>query len=196
MKLLKKIYDWTLKWAQTPYAVAAVFIIAVAESSFFPVPPDVLLIACCIAKSEKSFYYATICTIGSIVGGILGYLIGFTIWQVVKDFFFTYIFSQDVFFKVQNLYQKNAFWAVFTAGFTPIPYKVFTIAGGVCEIGLGVLIVASIFSRGARFFLVAGFIWKFGKPIESFINKYFNLLTIVFTILLIAGFIVVKYLIR
>ena len=196
MKLLKRLYDWVLSWANTPYGGTALFILAFAESSFFPIPPDVLLIALCLGNTKKSLFYASICTIGSVLGGILGYFIGFGIWHLVRDFFFTFVFSEKTFNYVQTLYQKNAFWAVFTAGFTPIPYKVFTIAGGICKIGLPILIIASSLSRGLRFFFVGGLIWKFGKPIKIFIDKYFNLLTILFTILLFGGFIVLKYIVK
>ncbi|MEW6041793.1 MAG: YqaA family protein [Elusimicrobiota bacterium] len=196
MKYLKKLYDWVLSWANSPYATVALFLLAFAESSFFPVPPDVLLIALCLSRHLKSFFYSTICMIGSVLGGIAGYFIGYGIWQIVSGFFFKYVFSRQTFEYVQTLYRKNAFWAVFTAGFTPIPYKVFTVAAGVCEISVMTLIVASILSRGARFFLVGGLIWKFGSPIKTFIDKYFNLLTVIFTFLLIGGFLVIRYLTR
>ena len=192
MKFIKGLYDWVISWGQTRYALWALFILAFCESSFFPVPADVLLIVICITKPKSAFFYAGICTIGSALGGICGYFIGCGLWHIVQNFFFTYVFSEEIFLKVQALYQKNAFWTVFTAGFTPIPYKIFTIAGGVCEIGLGILIAASILSRGARFFLVAGLLWKFGTPVKSFIDKYFNILTIVFLILLIGGFLILK----
>ncbi|MBN1384279.1 MAG: DedA family protein [Elusimicrobia bacterium] len=192
MKFIRKLYDWVLSWAESKHSNWALFLLAFAESSFFPVPPDVLLIALAIGKPAKSFFYAGICTIGSVMGGILGYFIGYGIWEIVKDFFFNYVFSEQIFIKVQTLYQQNAFLAVFTAGFTPIPYKVFTIAGGVCQIGLAILIIASAFSRGARFFIVAGLLWKLGGPAKKFIDKYFNLLTILFIVLLIGGFFILK----
>ncbi|MBI5573578.1 MAG: DedA family protein [Elusimicrobia bacterium] len=192
MKLLRKLYEWVLSLTESKHSNWALFILAFAESSFFPIPPDVLLIALSIGKPVKSFFYATISTVGSVLGGIFGYFIGYGIWEIVKGFFFRYVFSEQIFLKVQELYQHNAFLAVFTAGFTPIPYKVFTIAGGVCQIGLPVLIFASVLSRSARFFLVAGMIWKFGEKVKIFIDKYFNLLTIVFTVLLIGGFLILK----
>lgn len=192
MKILRKLYDWVLSLSNYKHSNWALFLLAFMESSFFPIPPDILLIALSIGNPAKSFIYAAICTAGSVIGGILGYFIGYGIWEVVKGFFFTYVFSEQIFLKVQQLYQTNAFLAVFTAGFTPIPYKIFTIAGGVCQISIGILIIASILSRGARFFIVSGMIWKFGEPVKKIIDKYFNLLTILFTILLIAGFLVLK----
>jgi len=196
MKIFRQLYNWVLSWAESIYADYALFVLAFAESSFFPVPPDVLLITLNIGKPKKSFKYATICTAGSVLGGMFGYLIGYGIWQLVKNFFFKYVFSEQLFLKVQSLYQHNAFWSVFTAGFTPIPYKVFTIAAGVCEISFFMLVVASILSRGARFFLLSTLIWYFGAPIKKFIEKYFNLLTIIFTVLLIMGFLLLPKLIK
>ncbi|MGB9600594.1 MAG: YqaA family protein [Myxococcota bacterium] len=191
---MKRLYDWVLHWAETPYGAPALFLIAFAESSFFPIPPDVLLIALCLGLRGRSFWFALICTIGSIAGAFLGYYIGYALWEELnlKAFFFKYIFSEEVFNIVVKKYQDNATLAVFTAAFTPIPYKVFTIAGGVCKISLLSLFLGSLAGRAGRFFLVAGLIYIFGPPIKKFIDKYFDLLAILFTILLIGGFIVIK----
>jgi membrane protein YqaA with SNARE-associated domain len=192
MAWLKWLYDWTLHWAQTPYGVPALAALAFAESSFFPVPPDVLLIALCLGAPQRSLFFAAICSISSVIGGIGGYLIGWLVWDQVSGFFFSYVFSQNLFDHVAALYQQNAFWAVFTAGFTPIPYKVFTTAGGVFQIDFTVFLLASALSRSARFFLVASLIRVFGPPIKSFIDKYFNLLSIAFVVLLLGGFVVIR----
>lgn len=195
MKLLKKLYDWVMHWAETPYGKTALFLLAFSESSFFPIPPDVLLIALCIALPKKSFKFALICTLGSVSGGILGYVIGFTIWDIVGIHFFKYIpgFTEEVFALVKNKYELYSFWAIFTAGFTPIPYKVFTISAGVFDINFTIFCLASILSRGARFFIVSSLIWKFGASIKNFIDKYFNILSILFVVLLFLGFIVIKF---
>ena len=192
--LMRRLYDWVLHWADTAYSVWALAVIAFAESSFFPVPPDVLLIALCLGAPGRSLYFATVCSIASVVGGVLGYVIGSFIWVQVSDFFFSYVFSREVFDRVADLYHANAFWAIFTAGLTPIPYKVFTIAAGVFGVNFEEFLVASILGRSGRFFAVAGLIWACGPPIRNFIDRYFNLLSIVFVILLIGGFLVVKYL--
>lgn len=192
-RLPRRLYDWTLHWAETPYAVPALAVLAFAESSFFPVPPDVLLIVLALAAPKRSFWFAAVCSIASVVGGLAGYAIGYFVWQGVDQFFFTYVFSEETFRQVAELYQDNAFWAVFTAGFTPIPYKVFTITGGVCQIDLATFLLASVISRSARFFTVAALFFFFGPPIKRFIDKYFNLLAVVFTVLLIGGFVVIKY---
>jgi membrane protein YqaA with SNARE-associated domain len=190
---LKWLYDWVLHWAQTPYGVPALAILAFAESSFFPVPPDVLLIALCLGLPSRSFYFAAVSSIASVAGGIAGYLIGWLLWEQVSDFFFAFVFSQHAFERVSLLYQDNAFWAVFTAGFTPIPYKVFTIAGGVFQIDFREFLVASALGRSGRFFIVGGLIRVFGPPVKVFIDKYFNLLSIVFVALLLGGFLLVRW---
>jgi len=204
MKFIRKLYDWVLHWADTPYGAPALFLLSFAEASFFPIPPDALLIALVLGARTKAFRFASICTIASVVGALAGYAIGHFIWwdldgnfSSVANFFFTTIpgFSHSLFYNVQEMYRKWDFWIVFTAGFTPIPYKVFTVSGGAFNIGLPMFIIASIVSRAGRFFLVAFLIWKFGEQIKGFIDKYFNLLAITFTVLLIGGFVVIKYLI-
>ena len=204
MNQLRKLYDWVLHWADTKYGIPALFCLSFAESSFFPIPPDVLLIALAMGKRSKAFKFALICSIGSIFGGIAGYSIGHFVWwggageySSVALFFFHHIpgFSEALFQKIQTQYELNNFFIVFTAGFTPIPFKIFTISSGAFNISFPTFLFASTVSRSARFFLVSLLIWKFGKPITKFIDKYFNMLTIVFTILLAGGFLAIKFLI-
>lgn len=203
MKYIRQLYDWMLHWADSPYGPIALFLLAFAESSFFPIPPDALLIALVLGSRKKAFSFALNSTVGSVLGALLGYSIGHFVWWNGSSefsnfalFFFHNIpgFTEDIFFKVKGLYEEWNFWIVFTAGFTPIPYKVFTISAGAFEINIFLFIIASIVSRAGRFFLVAGLIWKFGDPIKSFIDKYFNLLAIAFTVLLVGGFVGIKYL--
>jgi len=191
---IRRLYDWTLHWAETPYGPPVLFVLAFAESSCFPVPPDVLLIALCLGLPKRSMWFALVCTVGSVIGGMAGYLIGWTVWEQVAGFFFHYVFSQELFDLVGQKYGEHAFWAVFTAGLTPIPYKVFTIAAGVFRIDFLEFVLASTVGRAGRFFLVAGLIRIFGPPIRVFIDKYFNLLSILFVVLLVGGFAVVKWL--
>lgn len=202
MKLLRKLYDWVLHWAETPYGPLALFILAFAESSFFPVPPDALLIALVLGATTKAFKFALNCTIASVLGALLGYTIGHFLWWTPSNeftsiamFFYNNIpgFTQKLFFDVQNMYDRYNFWIVFTAGFTPIPYKVITVSAGAFNIDIVMFVIASVISRGARFFLVAFLIWKFGPQIRNFIDKYFNWLAIAFTVLLIGGFVAIKY---
>jgi len=203
MQQLRKLYDWVLHWAETPYGPIALFILAFAEASFFPIPPDALLIALVLGAPKKAFRFALICTSASVIGALLGYAIGHFVWWGIDGefssfalFFYNNIpgFSQQIFYDVKKLYDEWNFWIIFTAGFTPIPYKVFTITSGAFDINITLFVIASVISRAGRFFLVAFLIWKFGDQIKSFIDKYFNLLAILFTILLIGGFVVINYL--
>lgn len=198
MKPVKRLYDWMLSWGDSRWGALALFLFAFAESSFFPIPPDVLLIALCIGAVSRSFRFSAICLAGSIVGAIAGYGIGYFLWQTptgeytaLANFFFTHVFTEESFVRVQNLYNQYNFWIVFTAGFTPLPYKLFTISGGLFHIDFAMFIVASVISRGLRFFVIGALIWKFGSPIKTFIDKYFNILAIVFTVLLIGSFVLV-----
>ena len=203
MKLIRILYDWVLHWSETPYGPAALFVLAFAEASFFLVPPDALLIALVLGSSKKAFRFAFICLVGSVTGALLGYFIGNLLWWFpggeftsLANFFFDTIpgFSEKDFFNIQELYVKYDFWIVFTAGFTPLPYKVITISAGAFDINLIMFITASIVSRGARFYLISLLIWKFGPQIKQFIDKYFNWLAIVFTTLLVGGFVILNYL--
>lgn len=195
MNVIKKIYEWVLSWANSPYSNLALIILAFSESSFFPVPPDVLLIALVLGNPQRAFFFAAICSVASVLGGLAGYGIGYFIWQHVSQFFFGYIpgFTPEIFNMVQTNYHEYGFWYVLVAGFTPIPYKVFTIAAGVFQMNLASFILASVLSRSARFFLVSALLYRFGAPIKSFIDKYFNLLTFLFLGLIILGFIAVNY---
>jgi membrane protein YqaA with SNARE-associated domain len=203
---LRKLYDWTLSWAGTRYAVPALAVLAFLEASFFPIPPDVLLMAMCLGKPKRAFQYAAVCTIGSVLGGLLGFYIGVSLWRTLGvfegcpdyaggAFLFQYVpgFSCEKFATVQHAYQDNAWLALFTAAFTPIPYKVFTIAAGVFQVALPTLIAASIVGRGARFTGVAALIYFFGPSVRTFIERRFELLTLVFTVLLVGGFALFKY---
>jgi membrane protein YqaA with SNARE-associated domain len=194
MGLHRKIYNWTIHWSRTPQATQALAAISFAESSFFPVPPDVLLIAMCIARPSRSFYYALVCTGASVLGGVAGWLIGRVFWEAAGPFFFAYVpgFTEQAFERVAGLYRENAFLTIFTAGFTPIPYKVFTITGGVCGIPLAVLAAASALGRAGRFFLVAALIFFFGEAVRGFIDRYLGWLTVAFTVLLVGGFVLIK----
>jgi len=204
MNYLRRLYDWILHWAETKYGVPALFLLALAESSFFPIPPDVLLIPLALGARSKAIRFALVCSVASIVGGIAGYGIGYFAWwsgseaySVVALFFFNHIpgFTEQVFLNIQEKYEIYNFLIVFTAGFTPIPFKIITISAGAFSVNFPMFLLASTVSRSARFFLVALLIRQFGEPITAFIDKYFNVLSIIFTLLLIGGFLVLKTLI-
>ncbi len=191
---VRRLYDWVLHWTDTPYGLQALAVLAFAESSFFPLPPDPLLIALCLGAAGRALRFAAVTTITSVLGGIVGYGIGALVWTSASGFFFEYVpgVTPEAFATVQGYYDRWDFWAVFVAGLTPIPYKVFTISAGVFSINFPVFVLASVLSRGLRFFLVAGLIHRYGEPVRSFIDRYFNLLTWVFGLLLVLGFVLIE----
>lgn len=192
---MRRLYDWVLHWAETPYGTPALAGLTLAESSFFPVPPDPLLMALCLGAARRAYWFATVATVSSVVGGVIGYWIGASAWAVVGDWFFAVVpgVTPEAFEHVQGFYGRWGFWAVFIAGFTFIPYKVITLSAGVFAIQFPVFFVASVLSRGLRFFIVAGLIHRFGEPIAAFIDRYFNLLSWVFVALIALGFVAVKF---
>ncbi len=204
MKIKERIdilYKWLLHWAETPYGVLVLFLWALAESSFFPIPPDAFLIAMVLGARRKAFRFALYASIASVIGGILGYGIGSWLWwdapgvySHTAQFFFHNIpgFTTHQFQHIHHLYEEWNFWVVFTAGFTPIPYKVITVSAGAFNINFPIFVMASAISRTARFYLVSWLLWKFGKPINAFIEKYLGWLSIAFVVLLVGGFIVIK----
>lgn len=192
----RRLYDWVLHWADTPHAAAALILLAITEASFFPIPPDVLLIAMCLGVPQRSFRFAAVCAGASVFGGLIGYGIGAVLWAGLASFFYEYVpgFSPEKFSQVQALYTEYGVLIVFTAGFTPIPFKLFTITSGVMSQPLLPFLAAALVGRAGRFFLVAGMIYYFGRPVKAFIDRYFNLLALVFTALLIGGFAAIKWL--
>jgi len=199
---IRRLYDWVLSWAETPYGTMALFAIAVMESIFFPVPPDVLLIALALGQRRRALYYGLICSAGSLCGGMIGYSLGHYAWltsdgfTAIAQFFFHHIsgFSESVYYDLGQRFEEWGFVIIFTAGFTPIPYKLFTVSAGAFGTSFPLFLLASATSRTARFMLVSGLIWRFGEPVRVFIDRYFNWLAIIFAILLIGGFVTLKLL--
>lgn len=193
--LIRRLYDWVLHWADTPYGVPALFFLALAESSVFPLPPDPLLVALCLGAYRRSFRFAAVATAASVGGGILGYAIGAGGWHFAQDWFFAYVpgVTPEAFGSVRDSYDRYGFAAVFLAGLTPIPYKVFTLASGVFAINLGVFVLASILSRGLRFFLIAALIYRFGPPIGRYIDQHFDKLVMAFGVLFVIGFLALEF---
>lgn len=194
----RHLYNWVLHFAETKHGTTALFCLSFAESSFFPIPPDVLLAPLALGAPKKWFRFALACSIASVLGGIAGYMIGVFLWSLISGWVFAHMggvgFTPENFDKFGQLYAEHDFKIVFTCGFTPLPYKVCTISAGVAKIWFPGFLIASAISRSLRFFLVAGlFRWK-GEAIKPFIDKYFNLLSLLFVILLIGGFAVLKLL--
>lgn len=193
---LRRLYAWVLHWAETPYALPALVILSFAESSFFLIPPDVLLMALCMGQPRRSFTFALWCSVASVAGGALGYLIGYAAEPLGRWFIIDLLGYGEAWATVARLYGENAFIAILTAAFTPIPYKVFTIAAGVFheQVSLWTLLGASLIGRSGRFFLVGGTIYLFGPTVKVYLDRYLELATILLTILGIGGFLAVKYL--
>jgi membrane protein YqaA with SNARE-associated domain len=188
------MYDWTLHFAKSKHSNYALFFVAFIESSFFPVPPDVLLIPLVMAEPKKWWKKALICTVGSVLGALLGYLIGKVLYDTLGVLLINLYHLEDAINIVKIKYSQNAFLSIFAGAFTPIPYKALTITAGIFDIFLYTLFFASILGRGGRFFIVALALRVFGKKIQNTIEKYFNILSIIFLFLLILGFLTFKYL--
>lgn len=191
---LRRLYDWVLSWADHPYAPAALFLLAFAESSFFPIPPDVLLIALALSAPQRGLRLALLATLGSVLGGLAGYGIGHELMASVGRGILDFYGLHEQFARIRDWYLTYDVWAVAVAGFTPVPYKVFTIAAGAFDMDPWRFTAASVLSRGARFFLVAGLIYYYGAPIKRFIERYFNVLTLLFAVLLVGFFLLLGYL--
>ncbi|MFC1501168.1 YqaA family protein [Elusimicrobiota bacterium] len=193
---LKKLYDWTIHWSRTAQAPYALFTIAFAESSFFPIPPDVLLIPMVVANRKKWIFITSICLTGSVLGSLLGYFIGWGLYETIGKPIVEIYNLHHAMQVVGQKFSENAFLTIFTAAFTPIPYKAITISAGLFSISLPALVTASVMGRGARFFIVSGALRIFGEKIEKSIEKYFDILSIAFIALLIGGFILLKYVLK
>ncbi len=192
--MLTRLYNWTLDKAAHPRALWILAGLSFAESSFFPIPPDILLIPMILAARTRAWRIALVCSLASILGGILGYYIGYALFDAIGRPIVDFYHMQDQFRRFTRLYNEYGEWIVGIAGFTPIPYKVFTIASGVAGLPLSTFVIASALSRTARFFLVAALLWKFGAPIRNFIEKRLGLLTLIFFVLLFGSFLALKYL--
>ena len=213
--IIRRTYNWVLTWADSPYSMLALALIAFSESSFFPLPPDVLLLALVLGASEKYLLYASITTVASVVGGLAGYGIGYFVWHSLGKWLVTNVIGveliqvvgkQDIALptyigEILNLepaylfqvFERFNAWIVFVFGLTPLPYKLVTICAGVAQVNIFVFVLASLFSRGIRFFAVAFIVYKLGEPAKTFIDKYFNLLSLIFVTLLVGGFIFLKF---
>lgn len=190
MVFIKDLAYWVASFANSPYGTVALFVIAFAESSFFPIPPDVLLIPLALSNVSYAFVYATITTLGSVLGGLFGYLIGD---KGGKTILYKLV-SKEKILLVKHYYQKFDVWAVGMAAFTPIPYKVFTISAGVFNLNFRRFLLASFLGRGGRFFIVAALIFILGPAVKFFLDKYFDLAVVLFTVLLIGGFLTINFL--
>ena len=192
--MLRRMYNWVMSLAGHKNARWALAGVSCAESSCFPIPPDVLLIPMVLEKREKAWQYALICTVSSVVGGLIGYAIGAFFFETLGQPLLDFYHKAEAFEKLRGTFSENGWWIVFTAGLTPFPYKVITITSGLFGLNPVVFIVGSVISRGMRFYAVAALLWKFGAPVKAFIDKHLGWLTIAFCVLLFGGFYVAKVL--
>lgn len=186
--MLRRLYDWTISLARSPHALWALAIVSFVESSFFPIPPDVLMIPLIIARPSRAFLIAAVATVSSVAGGMFGYYIGAVLMESVGQPILALYGKADSFEEMSAVFNQYGAWAVIVAGVTFLPFKVITIASGVTGLSLPVFIVSSIFARALRFFLVAALLWRFGAPIRDFIERRLGLMFVLFCVLLIGGF--------
>ena len=192
MNLLKSLYNWTLKKAEHKYSSWILSIVSFSESSFFPIPPDVLLIPMIIAKRTKAWTYALICTLSSVIGGVAGYAIGFFLFNSIGILIVEFYHLSNSFNTFENYYKEYGILIVLGAGFTPFPFKFITIASGVFSLNIFLFILTAFVARGLRFYLLACLLFIFGEKIKILIDKYFNILAVLFFILLLGSFMVIK----
>ncbi|MBC85963.1 MAG: cytochrome B [Bdellovibrionaceae bacterium] len=192
IRQLRLLYLWTMKWAEHPKAEPALGIFSMIEGIFFPIPIDPFLLAMSAGKPKRSLRFAAIASIGSVIGGTIGYYVGYLFWDHLKEFFFTYFFPAEKFDAVALKFQTDAFLAVFLASFTPIPYKVFAVAGGVFQINIWTFVTASIVGRSLRFFVIGFLFYYWGAPIRDYIERHFDRLTIALGVICVALFVIYR----
>ena len=192
--MLRRLYDWVIRLAGHPRAIPILGVVSFLESSFFPIPPDVMLIPMVLANRDKAFRIALVCTVCSVLGGLLGYAIGYYFFETIGEWVVRTYGLQSGLATFRAGFAEYGIWIILIKGLTPIPYKLVTIASGAAHFDLFTFVWASIVTRGVRFFVVAALLWKFGEPIRAFIEKRLTLVTWLFLIALVGGFIVLRYL--
>src|SRR3954471_13175104 len=191
---MRRLYDWVMRLAQHRWAIPFMGVVSFAESSFFPIPPDVMLIPMVLANRKKAFTIAAVCTVCSVLGGMLGYAIGYYFFETLGEWVVRTYHMENGLAAFRAGFEKWGIWIILIKGLTPIPYKLVTIASGAVHFDFFTFVWASIVTRGIRFFLVAALLWKFGEPIRTFIEKRLTLLTWLFLIALVGGFVAFRYL--
>jgi len=192
---LRRLYDWTIALAAKPHAETALFWVAFIESSFFPLPPDLILVPMALARRDRAWRYAMICTVASVIGGLLGYAIGYFLFESVGRPILEFYKVMGQYHHLKSLFDEWGVWIIVAKGMTPIPYKLVTITSGALHFAILPFIFASVVSRSIRFFLVAALIWKFGEPVRTFIEKRLEVVTTVFLVFLVGGFFLIRYLV-
>ena len=190
---IRVLYDWVLGWADSPYAGAALFLLSFAEASFFPIPPDVLLMALAIGQPSRALWFSFVCSVASTAGAVAGYLIGHSFFALLGQPIVRFYAAESQYLRIQELFEQWNAVAVAIAGFTPIPFKVVTIAAGAFGVDFTTFLLAALGSRSLRFFLIGFLIFRFGPAVKEKIDRYFNELTVLFVLLLVGGFFVLKF---
>ena len=193
--MMKRIYNWMMRMAAHERAPVALFCVAFTESSFFPIPPDVMLVPMVLAERLKAWWYATVATVGSVIGGVAGYAIGFFLFEVIGQPILRLYGYAGRFQEFSELFNAWGVWILIIKGMTPFPYKVLTILAGATQMHLVAFIAASIVARALRFYLVAALLFWFGAPVREFIEQRLSLVTTVFVVLLVGGFVAIKFLV-
>jgi membrane protein YqaA with SNARE-associated domain len=192
--VFRPLYDWTMRQAARPRADRALAVVSFLESSIFPIPPDVMLIPMCLADRSRAYYYAAVCTVASVIGGLFGYAIGYFLLETLGRWVIDLYGYAEKWQAFEEAYAEWGVWIILIKGLTPIPYKIVTIASGAAHFSLVIFIAASVATRGLRFFLVAGLLRIYGEPIRDFIEKRLTILGVIFVVCLIGGFVAVRYL--
>ncbi|MBI3452403.1 MAG: DedA family protein [Rhodospirillales bacterium] len=193
--MIRRLYDWLMRLAAHPRSLWAMAGVSFAESSFFPIPPDAMLVPMVLARPERAWVLAGVCTAASVVGGLFGYAIGYFLYETLGQFLISIYGYEDKFDAFRAAYNEWGLWIILIKGMTPIPYKLVTIASGLTQFDLVVFFLASVATRGVRFFLVAALLRQFGPPIREFVERYLTAVTTAFLVLVIGGIVAARYVI-
>jgi len=192
--MFRALYDWVLRMAHHRHALRSLAVVSFAESSFFPIPPDVMMVPMVLARREKAYLIATICTVSSVIGGIFGYLIGYYLLESIGQWVINLYHMQDKIGQFQAMYGEYGAAIILLKGLTPIPFKLVTIASGIAHFNFPLFVLLATITRGARFFIIAALLKRFGEPVQAFIEKRLNLFAWLFLALLVGGFVAVALL--
>jgi membrane protein YqaA with SNARE-associated domain len=192
--MLKRLYDWIIRLSGSPRAMPALAAVSFAESSFFPIPPDAMIIPMVLAQPQKAWRIATVALVSSVIGGLFGYAIGYYLYETVGQWLIDFYGLQQGVDTFREQFNEYGFWIILVKGATPIPYKIVTIACGIANYSIPMFLLASVITRGARFFVVAALLRRYGEPIREFIERRLTLVTTVFVLLIVAGFVALRYL--
>lgn len=198
----RRLYEWTLSWAESTYGSIALFLVAFSGASWFPLPAEILLVPMILGDREKARTFFVLATVGSVLGALFGFGLGYFAWDVIEPYFFDWFVRESQFEYVQSLYDKNLFYIVFAAALSPIPFKVFTLSSGVFASGLNefqfsgflsIFILAAVIGRTVRFGIISFLLWYFGEPVRAFIDRYFDMILIAILLLIVLIWLMARF---